>query len=102
MYCSSCGQGVPDGARYCSSCGAVCTPAYGAAAVPVSRLTRSRSHRMVAGICAGIAVAYGWDLAVTRLVVALLVIFTGVGLLAYLIAWLVIPEAPPEMAFKTN
>jgi phage shock protein PspC (stress-responsive transcriptional regulator) len=49
---------------------------------------------MIAGICAGLARIYGWDLALVRLVTALIIVFTGVGAIAYLIAWVVIPEEP--------
>ncbi len=56
-------------------------------------LVRSRDNRIVAGVCAGLADYLGMDVNLVRVVVALLTLFTmGSGILAYLIAWAVIPE----------
>lgn len=60
------------------------------------RLYRSRRHRMIAGVCGGLAERYDWDTSVVRLVFVLLMfvpIPTHIGL-AYIIAWIVVPEAP--------
>ena len=60
------------------------------------RLYRSRRHRMVAGVCGGLAERYDWDPSVVRLVFILasfLPIPTHMVLL-YIIMWIVIPEAP--------
>ena len=56
-------------------------------------LVRSRDNRIVAGVCAGLADYLNMDVNLVRVVVALLTLFTvGTGILAYLIAWAVIPE----------
>jgi phage shock protein C len=56
-------------------------------------LVRSRKGRMVAGICAGTAEYFGWDVTLVRVVVAVIAVLTGgAGLLAYLAAWAIIPE----------
>jgi phage shock protein C len=60
------------------------------------RLYRSRRHRMIAGVCGGLAERYDWDPSVVRLVFVLasfLPIPTHIVLL-YIIMWIVIPEAP--------
>ena len=60
------------------------------------RLYRSRRHRMIAGVCGGLAERYDWDPSVVRLLFVLasfLPIPTHVVLL-YIIMWIVIPEAP--------
>ena len=49
---------------------------------------------MVAGVCAGLALHYGWDLSLVRVLCALMIVLTGVGLFAYLAAWIIIPDAP--------
>ena len=54
-------------------------------------LRRSRDERVLAGICGGIAVRFGWDPAVVRLVTVLLMIFMGLSVWVYIILWLVIP-----------
>jgi phage shock protein C len=56
-------------------------------------LVRSRKGRMVAGICAGIADYYGLDVTLVRLLVAVVSVITGgTGVLAYLAAWMIIPD----------
>ncbi len=56
------------------------------------KLVRSRKGRMVAGICAGAADYFGWDVTVIRVVVAAVAVLTGgTGAVAYLVAWVLIP-----------
>jgi len=57
------------------------------------RLLRSRKNRMIAGVCAGIGDYLGVDPTVIRLVWVLFCFFSfGFGALAYVIAWVIIPE----------
>lgn len=58
------------------------------------RLTRSRQHRVVAGVCGGIAGYFGWDPALVRaLYVVASVVSAGFpGILVYLVLWMVMPE----------
>jgi len=44
-------------------------------------------------VCAGIAERYGWDPTIVRVVAVLSLFLPGPQLLAYLILWLVIPNA---------
>lgn len=56
-------------------------------------LFRSKKNRMIAGVCAGIGEYLGLDPTVIRLLWVLLTFFSGgVGVLAYIIAWIIIPE----------
>jgi phage shock protein PspC (stress-responsive transcriptional regulator) len=56
-------------------------------------LVRSRKGRMVAGICAGASEYFGWDVTLVRVIVAVITVITGgAGVLAYLVAWAIIPE----------
>jgi phage shock protein C len=67
------------------------------------RLTRSRDNRMIAGVCAGFAQHYGWDLNLVRVVTALVSFFSGgTGVLVYLIAWVIIPEAPYALPAQSS
>lgn len=94
MYCSHCGKLMEAGARFCPACGAVTQPmVYGRAPFP-GQLTRPRHPRVIAGVCSGLALHYGWDLSMVRVICALMVVLTGVGFVAYIVAWIVIPEAP--------
>ncbi len=48
---------------------------------------------MVAGVCAGVAEYFGWDVTLIRVIVAVIAVITGgAGVLAYLVAWAIIPE----------
>jgi len=60
---------------------------------PIKRLTRSKTDKKIAGVAGGLANYFGIDPVLVRLVFALASIPGGFpGLLAYLIAWLVMPE----------
>ncbi len=100
MNCTVCGKPMDATARFCSQCGSVMynQPVY---AVP-QQLVRPRYGRMIAGVCAGIAQRYQFDVTLVRLALVLLTVFTCFsGVLAYIIAWVVIPNGqhalPPEM-----
>jgi phage shock protein C len=58
------------------------------------KLYRSRTNKMIAGICGGLAEYMDADPTVIRLVAALLVLAGGLSIWAYLIAWIIIPEQP--------
>ncbi len=56
-------------------------------------LVRSREGRMLAGVCAGVANFLGVDVTLVRVVVAVVALITGgAGVLAYLVAWALIPQ----------
>ena len=56
------------------------------------RLLRLREGRMVAGVCAGIAAQLKIDVTLVRLGFGIFTVFYGIGILAYLIAWAILPE----------
>lgn len=89
MFCNYCGKQIQDDAFHCAYCGRrVGTPP------PRPSLRRPRADRKVAGVCAGMAEYLEVDATIVRLVWLLLAIFTGVGFIAYLIAWIVMPNEP--------
>jgi phage shock protein PspC (stress-responsive transcriptional regulator) len=55
------------------------------------RLLRLRDGRMVAGVCAGIAARFKIDVNLVRLGFGIFTAFYGIGFLAYLVAWAVLP-----------
>jgi phage shock protein PspC (stress-responsive transcriptional regulator) len=58
---------------------------------------------MIAGVCAGFALRYGWDVALVRLVLVLaLVCGVGTPFLAYLIAWIVMPNGQWALPAQTG
>lgn len=57
----------------------------------MKRLFRSREDRMVSGVCGGVAKYFDVDPSLVRLGWILLAAFAGSGILAYIIAAVVIP-----------
>lgn len=55
------------------------------------RLTKSSTDKKIFGVCGGLAQFLGIDPTVVRLIWALLIFCAGTGLLAYIIAALVLP-----------
>ena len=64
--------------------------------MPKSHLYRSRTNRMIAGVAGGLAEYFEVDVALVRLLWILAFFFGGTGLLAYIIAWIIIPESKIE------
>jgi phage shock protein PspC (stress-responsive transcriptional regulator) len=56
------------------------------------RLLRLRNGRMVAGVCAGLAAYFKVDVNLVRLGFGVFTVFYGLGILIYLIAWVILPE----------
>jgi phage shock protein C len=104
MFCSKCGKQVDPTSRFCPACGAAIStappppPGY----YPNrNQLTRPRNNRVIAGVCAGFAQRYGWDVTLVRVLTALFTFLSaGTGILAYLIAWVIIPEEPYALPAK--
>jgi phage shock protein C len=66
-------------------------------------LVRTRDGRIVAGVCSGLAEYFGLDANLIRVIVAVLTVFTaGAGALAYLAAWVVIPEEGEKSSIAEN
>ena len=70
------------------------------AVVPVSptpvaaseRLTRDMSHKKIAGVCAGLARYLQVDPVLIRLIFLVLAISTGIGFIAYIVGWIIMPK----------
>lgn len=62
------------------------------------RLYRSRTNRRIAGVCGGIAEYFSLDPTIVRLLAVVSILLPGPQVLFYIVAWLVIPEAPAEPA----
>ncbi len=56
------------------------------------KLYRSRENKMLAGVCGGIAEYMELDPTIVRLAWVIAVFGAGFGVLAYLIAWIIMPE----------
>jgi len=71
-----------------------------------NRLTRSETDRRIGGVCGGLAEFFGVDGTIVRLIAVVLAIYPGAvigGVIAYLIAWFIMPPPhhPPVQAVST-
>lgn len=60
----------------------------------VRKLYRSRSDRIISGVCGGLGQFFGIDSTLLRIIFVLLAIFGGSGIIIYLVMWLIVPEEP--------
>lgn len=60
----------------------------------IRRVYRSRKNKMLGGVCGGIAEYFEIDPVLVRLLFVLLLFMGLVGIIIYLVAWLLIPENP--------
>ena len=65
---------------------------------PVRRIVRTTDDRIVAGVCGGLGRYFNVDPTLVRIVLAALVLLGGIGAVAYLAAWVLIPEEGQEHA----
>lgn len=61
----------------------------------MANLARSQHNKMIAGVMAGIAERFNWDVSIVRIAFVLVSIFSVAfpGILVYLILWFLIPKA---------
>lgn len=120
MYCTQCGTQIGDAARFCNSCGKPTSPgavpgeappplndfygttSYGAA--EPRKLHRILRDKKIAGVCAGYAEYFSMDLTLMRLIwVGLLLVPPNIGLIAYIVSWVVLPkDALPKDALPNH
>ncbi len=60
-----------------------------------SPLARPREGRIIAGVCAGLARRFGWNVTVVRVLALVSLVVPGSQVLIYVICWAVIPSDPP-------
>ncbi|QHS55530.1 PspC domain-containing protein [Mucilaginibacter sp. 14171R-50] len=58
------------------------------------KLYRDERHKTVGGVCAGLAEYFNVDVSVVRVVFVLAVFLKGVGILPYIVLWIVLPKRP--------
>ena len=60
----------------------------------VKKLYRSRTERMIGGVCGGLGKYFDIDPTLVRLAFVLALLLLNGGLILYLILWIVVPEEP--------
>ncbi|MBO5867544.1 MAG: PspC domain-containing protein [Oscillospiraceae bacterium] len=63
------------------------------------KLYRSRTDKMISGVSGGLAKYFGMKSNIMRVIVFLLVWFTGIGLIAYVLAALLLPVEPEATVY---
>jgi phage shock protein C len=58
----------------------------------LERLYRSRRQRVLGGVAGGLAEYFGVDVVLVRLLWVMTLFFGGAGFLAYIVAWIIIPD----------
>jgi phage shock protein C len=58
------------------------------------KLYRSRTNRMLAGVCGGLAQYFTMDPTLMRVLFLVLTVFGGAGPLIYLVMWIIVPNEP--------
>src|SRR5271170_2735479 len=96
MMCSHCQRDISESSNFCSYCGARLR------ATAFSRcLMRSAVDSKIAGVCGGIGEYFDVDPTMVRLLWVVLSVVPGAfvgGVLAYVLAWAIVPKAPQAPA----
>ena len=101
MYCNFCGKQIQDDANLCAYCGR--RVGYVAASPQkMMRPPKNSPDRKIAGVCAAFAEYFDVDVTIVRVVWLIVALFGGGGVLAYIIALIVIPEAPEVAMVPAN
>ena len=57
-------------------------------------LSRPRTGRVIAGVCAAVARRFGWNVTVVRLLTVLSILIPGPQVIIYIVLWILIPQDP--------
>lgn len=101
MYCTKCGTEFQTNAAFCAACGTALLVERTPPGEP-KRLSRPVYDKKIAGVCSGFARYLDVDVTLVRIVWLVLVFWPiPIGLVAYIIAWIVMPRDPLEIAAPT-
>lgn len=105
MYCTKCGVELREDDRFCSRCGA--RTAAAGTENPHRAFMLDKRNKKIAGVCAGFARYFEMDVTLVRVLWLAIALGTGIGFIAYLVAWLLMPsdrgmETQPVLAPHTQ
>jgi phage shock protein C len=86
MFCTNCGLQLDDTDRFCRQCG------NRVGGAPRRPLMLDKRNQKIAGVCAGFARHWNMDLTLMRVLWVIFAVCTGIGFLAYLAAWMILPS----------
>lgn len=66
------------------------------------RLYRSSENKIIGGVCGGIGDYFDIDPTLVRVITVLIFLATGIGFLAYLIGWIIIPKRTMSVETSTD
>jgi phage shock protein C len=91
MHCTACQREITDYSNFCSFCGARQSPT-----VAPRRLMRSAWDKKIAGVCSGFSEHFDMDPTIFRIIFVFVTLATGLlpGIIAYIVAWILMPQAP--------
>lgn len=102
MFCSRCGKKLDATSRFCTACGATVNAAPPVGTLRSTQLVRPREGRTIGGVCAAFALHYGWDVNLVRVITAVIMFLSaGAGVVAYIAAWVILPEAAYGLPVKS-
>jgi phage shock protein C len=94
MFCTQCGSQLGERDRFCSQCAHPTTAACLPRPTAGHRLVRDVQNKKIAGVCAGFAEYLDVDVTLVRILWAALTLTAGIGLIAYIVGWIVMPKGP--------
>lgn len=65
------------------------------------KLQRDSNHKVIGGVCAGLADYFGMDASLIRLLLAFMILFAGTGFWLYIILWIVMPAGTSQTTSDT-
>jgi phage shock protein C len=89
MFCTRCGTECRVDDRFCSRCGA--RTGAGDEINSGKRLLLDKRNKKIAGVCAGFARYWEVDVILVRVIWLAVALTAGVGVLAYIAAWMIMP-----------
>jgi len=104
MICPHCQRDIADSSNYCYFCGSRQQPARSASPGVRRRLMRSSTESKIAGVCGGLGDHLDVDPTFVRLIWVVVTVFTGIipGLVAYVLAWIIMPLAPAQVVTQAE